>query len=302
MDQNDTRYARWLSGELSPDEIKAMKSSGEWEELAAIIKATNALNIPKMDVDKAYKEIVAKRHQRNPAVRKFPLVRIASMAAAMLLLVILYFVINNRNKRISAQLAHTATYEFSDQSKVVLNDGSNIEFDEKNWASNRVLTLTGEAYFDVASGPSFTVQTDNGLVRVLGTQFNVRAWGQRLYVECYSGKVTVEYVDQEKTLTARQAILMDKGQLGELLDINHEKPIWQSGFSKFTAEDVKAVFAELERQYDIKVDYPSSLNREFSGNFPHNDLERAIKNICDPLNIGFTISTNQKTIVIDANN
>ena len=111
----------------------------------------------------------------------------------------------------------------------------------------------------------------------------------------------VEFLGQQDTLTANQAIMIDKGQMSNLLAINHVKPIWQSGFSKFTAEDVKEVFAELERQFDIKVVYPLSLNRVFSGNFPHDDLKQAIKNICDPLTIGYTISADQKTIVIDAN-
>ena len=113
MDQKDTRYARWLSGELSPDEIKAMKSSGEWEELEAIISATDTLMIPRMEMDKAYEKVMVKRHQSNLKVRKLPLVRMVSVAATILLLVVLFFIFNNGNKAISAQLANTVYFRIS---------------------------------------------------------------------------------------------------------------------------------------------------------------------------------------------
>ena len=41
MENKDTLYARWLSGELSVSELEQLKQSGELQELEAIIKATD---------------------------------------------------------------------------------------------------------------------------------------------------------------------------------------------------------------------------------------------------------------------
>jgi len=58
---------------------------------------------------------------------------------------------------------------------VVLNSKSTISFNKTDWKNNRQLTLDGEAYFKVEKGSTFTVNTNNGSVTVLGTQFNVNS-------------------------------------------------------------------------------------------------------------------------------
>ena len=56
MSDKDTLYARWLSGDLSAAEEEALKASGEWEELEAIIRASEGLTLPTFDAEVAYKQ------------------------------------------------------------------------------------------------------------------------------------------------------------------------------------------------------------------------------------------------------
>jgi ferric-dicitrate binding protein FerR (iron transport regulator) len=53
-------------------------------------------------------------------------------------------------------------YAFSlpDQSQVLLNAGSQASFKSWDWSSNRAVSLQGEAYFKVAKGQKFTVETN----------------------------------------------------------------------------------------------------------------------------------------------
>ena len=57
MKDPDTLYARWLAGTLSQDEEDALKASGEWQELQAIINATSDLSLPQYDKERAFSAI-----------------------------------------------------------------------------------------------------------------------------------------------------------------------------------------------------------------------------------------------------
>jgi len=59
---------------------------------------------------------------------------------------------------------------------VKLNSESKISYSSKFNQNNRDIKLTGEAYFEVFNSPiPFKVNTDYGIIKVLGTSFNVRA-------------------------------------------------------------------------------------------------------------------------------
>jgi transmembrane sensor len=64
-----------------------------------------------------------------------------------------------------------------DSSVVWLNSGSRIAYNEAFGHSNRHLTLTGEAFFDVRkSTMPFIIKTADIQIKVLGTAFNVRSY------------------------------------------------------------------------------------------------------------------------------
>lgn len=76
------------------------------------------------------------------------------------------------------QKAERKTFMLPDGSKVVLNAESEILLDKNFNQQNRVLELTGEAYFDVVHNKAlpFVVKTSRMDVKVLGTAFNVKAY------------------------------------------------------------------------------------------------------------------------------
>ena len=137
------------------------------------------------------------------------------------------------------------------------------------------------------------------MFKFLGTQFIVRAWGTQLYVECYEGKVKVINQNQDTVLTALQSVLINNGTILPVNSINHKTPLWMSGVSRFYEEDIKEVFLELERQYNVEVQFPSSINRSFTGSFDHSNLETAIQKICKPLGIEYSLSADKQMIQID---
>lgn len=299
MNEKDTRYAKWLNGELDSSELERLQQSGELEELESIINVVDDLTLPNYNLEGAYQQFKSRHSAKEVKVvnlrrRKWAI----GVAASLLLLVATLFLLNNSEQRVFAENNTTQEHTFIDGSSVVLNDGSAIRFDKNKWNAQRNVHLTGEAFFTVEKGNSFVVQTPNGQVEVLGTGFNVRAWGKKLYVECYHGKVRVKYNDQEAVLTKNESVNVSNGKMEAKGRFIHEEPLWSKGISRFNNENLNEVFAELERQYGVTVN-TGALNRVFSGSFQHDDLKEAVNHICKPLGLQYTISDDGKVVFID---
>ncbi|MBT1687111.1 FecR family protein [Dawidia soli] len=81
-----------------------------------------------------------------------------------------------------------------DGSTIELNEGSTLFYDSDFGKTNRVVTLDGQGYFDVAHDPDkpFLVKSPDVVVTVLGTAFDVRAYaGEDVTVTVSRGKVKV---------------------------------------------------------------------------------------------------------------
>ena len=293
----DTLYARWLAGELTEAEQQQLLHREEVDELERIIESADQLQLPKYDAEAAYSQFRKKHPSKKVKVRSISPRWWMGVAAGLALLVLALTFFGNRTQEASASFADNTTHTLPDQSTIVLNDGSSIRYQKGNWEGERVVQLTGEALFSVQKGSSFTVQTVNGTVEVLGTQFNVRAWGNKLHVECYEGKVQVTSHQQETILTPNESVNVVKGTMQEKQLITHQQPLWSTGSSRFYEENINQVFAELERQYNIQVEVPM-MNGAFTGVFPHNDLESALKNICLPKQLKYEINENGNFVII----
>jgi transmembrane sensor len=89
---------------------------------------------------------------------------------------------------LASQLSQTADYETAiaqkktiwlpDSTKVVLNAKTSLHIDKDFGKDTRIVTLIGEAFFDVTHNPKkpFIVQTNACKIKVLGTAFNVKAY------------------------------------------------------------------------------------------------------------------------------
>ncbi len=300
MSIEDTLYARWLSGELNEEELKALKESGELEELESIKRATENLSLPAFDLDAGFEKL-----KQAPKARVVPMeskTKISNLrfmvgiAASLVFLIVAFFLLQNDSTSISAAYASNETYEWENEALIKLNDGSSIKCKKKNNA--RLVDLVGEAYFSVTKGGPFTIKTKNGTVKVLGTVFNVRSWGDNLYVECFEGRVEVSSVGTEKReIGFGERINLVKGKMGTKQAIVHKEPFWFGEISKFQEEPLNVVFQELERQYNIKVEVPV-VKRNFTGTFNHDNLEQAVEQICKPMGLKFEISEDQKVVNI----
>jgi len=133
-------------------------------------------------------------------------------------------------------------------------------------------------------------------VSVLGTEFNVMSRDSIFKVSCYEGLVKVIYNDDEVKLPGGTEFVLSSGK-GLKSNIVIAEPYWLKNMSVFEDASFKAVVEELEKQFNIKVQYPSGLNVNFTGAFEHNNLENALKSISTPLNLTYSIENINEVII-----
>jgi ferric-dicitrate binding protein FerR (iron transport regulator) len=284
--------AKWLNNELSEAELSEFKKSDEYASYMRIVEASKKIEPPKFDVDQAWNTFKATQMGQVPKVvplRPFKqFLRIAAVVAVMM--VGSYFYLNSLNETFTTDLAERTEVTLPDTSKVILNADSEITFSEKKWDENRRITLKGEAFFKVAKGEKFTVATENGVVTVLGTQFNIENRNGFFEVSCYEGLVRVSYKGSEQKLHAGSSMVAINGKIMNDKGLTALQPAWMNNESSFKSIPLKYVLAEFERQYDVEVKTKNiDTEQLFTGTFSNTDINLALKSISTPSQIRFTL-------------
>ncbi|MEX0313750.1 MAG: FecR family protein [Allomuricauda sp.] len=284
--------AKWLSGELSEQELAEFKKSAEYASYQKLKEVSSNLKAPEFDVDQALTQLKEERIGNTPKVialnpfKKF--LRVAAVIAIML--AGSYFYINTLDKSVTTQFAERSEVVLPDNSEIILNAGSQISYDEKNWDKERNINLKGEAFFKVAKGKKFTVSTEQGTVAVLGTQFNVENREDFFEVTCYEGLVSVTFNGTETKLPANTSFLVINGKITDSSTPNAAQPSWMNNESSFERIPLGYVLDELERQFNIEVNTENvNKNLLFTGTFSNTDLKMALKSISTPARMNYKI-------------
>jgi transmembrane sensor len=232
-----------------------------WEE-KRFIESLKAI-----DVDRIRKGLQEKIDQSNLMKDDLPvfhgtgrwLGRVAAVAAILLLsstgLFMLKIRPGNSIQQVSS-ITNTTEVLLTDGTVIVLNKGSILRYPEKLNRRKREVTLSGEAFFDVASRKNvpFIVHTGNAVVRVVGTSFNIKEDEGQVVLSVISGEVLFYRLGRED-----QAIGLMPGQTavyhsatGAIDRSTFTSPnflFWKTATLTFSDEPVEKVFQELEEYY-----------------------------------------------------
>ncbi|MFY0601726.1 MAG: FecR domain-containing protein [Cyclobacteriaceae bacterium] len=191
-------------------------------------------------------------------------------------------------KTITTSLGETANVELPDGSVVALNADSEISYNRLGWILTRDLRMEGEAFFEVQKGSAFTVYSDLGTTQVLGTSFNINTRNDAYKVQCYTGKVKVDSRDQIAVLTKGQGVKFEYDQTIQNFQFDTKVQNWVKGEYHFSNETLSSVLREFELSYGKKVVLDNVLDSmKYSGYFPSNNMDIALKLICDPMGLTF---------------
>ncbi len=222
-------------------------------------------------------------------------------AAALAILLAFFFLRPDGPVSIKAGYGQVAEHTLPDGSKVVLNAGTTIRYQEDTWESARQASLEGEAFFEVEKGKPFVVTTPKGQVKVLGTSFNINTFEGRFDVYCYTGRVEVEAGGNRDTLSAGERALWNNGGWEKGAFESGGSPGWQRGRFEYHSAPLSDVFREMERQFDITIDAPDSiLSRTYTGAYERNNLDSALYRVCWPMKLeagrkGSVVTIREKT-------
>ncbi|HYC87317.1 MAG TPA: FecR family protein [Chryseosolibacter sp.] len=195
-----------------------------------------------------------------------------------------------------------------DGSFITLEPGSSVSYPQKFSADKRVVTLSGEAFFQVRpdSGRPFYVYSDEIITKVLGTSFTIKAYAsaKEIVVAVKTGKVSV-YANPEKQtavqqklddviLTRNQKIVYDRRansvskQIVEIPEVVREKT--ELFEMSFDGKPVTEIFEILEKNYGIDIEYDSETlkNCVLTTKMTEEGFHERIDIICKAINAEYT--------------
>ncbi len=284
--------AKWLNNELTETELAEFKNSDEYASYQRILEASSTLEAPDFEIENAFEALKNKRTLQEPKVVQLkPFKRFLRVAAAVTIIMVgSYFYLNTLNENIATQYAENKEVVLPDTSEILLNADSEISYSEKKWDKERNVTLAGEAFFKVAKGKRFTVSTDQGIVAVLGTQFNVENRKGYFEVTCFEGLVSVTFNNKETKLPAGTSFMVIDGKIIEAEKPNTKTPSWMNNESSFKSIPLKYVLDEFQRQHNIKVETQNiDINKLFTGTFSNTNTDLALQSISVPSHIKFKL-------------
>lgn len=277
--------AKWLNNDLTEEELTAFKADPDFKKYEKIKNYSAQLKVADFDEDKVLETVIS---HKNTTPKVIPLYKNWMFRVAAILVIGLGITFTVQNFSTETQYAlngKRTSFSLPDNSEVVLNSGSEIKYKKLNWGNNRNLKLQGEAYFKVAKGKKFEVETHLGKVAVLGTQFNVKARKNRFDVTCFEGRVKVNYKDKEIILSHGQSVIFENGKQ-TITTNNAPKPDWLQNRIVFDNENLRNILDEIQRQYnitiDVKIKCPDAL---FTGKIPTDNLDVALQIIATTYNL-----------------
>ena len=154
-----------------------------------------------------------------------------------------------------------------DGTKAWLNAASSVRYPVAFTGSERKVDITGEVYFEVAkdaSKPFLVNAADKAAITVLGTSFNVNAYGneKNIIATLLTGAVKVSAPGSNEPVLrpGQQASVSRSGGKVQVLDANLDKTMaWKNGLFNFEGASIEDVMRQLERWYDISVVYENGI-------------------------------------------
>lgn len=269
--------AKWLNNELSEDQLAEFKANPDNEKYEQIKNYTAHLEAPLFNEEKVLEYVINHKKITPKVIPSYKKWLFKVAAVFVVGLGIVFMMQNFALQTQSALNGKKTTFLLPDNSRVVLNAGSEIKYKKWNWDNNRNLELDGEAYFKVAKGKKFEVTTVLGKVAVLGTQFNVKVRKDRFDVTCFEGRVLVRYQEKELILTPGKSVYFeDEKQINTT--IATAQPEWMENTIAFNKENLRNILDEIQRQYNVSIEVKAKYSSElFTGKIPINNLDVALQ-------------------------
>lgn len=198
-----------------------------------------------------------------------------------------------------------------DGTKAWLNAASSLRYPTFFSGGDRRVEVTGEVYFEIAEDASkpFRVSTGkNADVLVLGTHFNINSYGDGGLVETtlLQGSIRVLSGQSALTLSAGEQAQskIQAGAASDAIKLVRQPDIdkimaWKNGLFNFEGATLEEVLRQLERWYDIEVEYEKQVpDIRFGGKLSRDMSLAGLLKSLEESEVHFKIKDGRKLIVL----
>ena len=155
-----------------------------------------------------------------------------------------------------------------DGTKAWLNAASSLQYPTQFDGSERKVTLTGEAYFEVAHNARkpFMVYSGGQRTVVRGTKFNMSAYPEdgKITTTLLEGAVAIQLSERadadEMQLRPDEQAILHNGQMTKLRVDASEAMAWSQGKFMFTDTPLPVIMRQIARWYDVEVVYANPVD------------------------------------------
>ncbi len=177
----------------------------------------------------------------------------------------------------------------SDGTTVLMNADTKLTFPTCFTGKQRTVRLEGEAYFQVTkdSKRPFVVCTDKTRTRVLGTEFNIKAYPlSQTHITLVEGSIVVndiETLEKIELKPGQDAVLLDQNKFS-IKNIDTKYYVqWKEGYFYFDDVTLYDLMQELGRWYNVDIEIESKQLMNYRLHFVA-DRNKPIDNVIDNLN------------------
>jgi ferric-dicitrate binding protein FerR (iron transport regulator) len=285
--------ARYLNGECSESELNelliwAVQSKQHQKDLFDIKDIWDASLPVKQNTQNQLVYFYKSRYEKSKRAYLLLLRGAASIAALLLIGLLIRVTIYSNDPVYPANLqvftvplGSRSSLLLPDGTEVNLNSGSKLTYSDNFSKENRIVSLTGEAFFHVKSDSEhpFTVQTNDFDIRVNGTQFNLCSYQEDRFstATLSEGKINLKLNNSDCTQDVKPGdkFVLDRKSNNFTLnaaDVRQETA-WKDGEFIFKNISFPDLIKRLERWYDVKliVNDPRLIKYNYSGRFKNQE-------------------------------
>ena len=191
--------------------------------------------------------------------------------------------------------------QLADGSRVWLNAETRLRYPVTFAGTERRVELTGEAYFEVSKDATrpFIVRANGVDVRVLGTSFNVAAYGAEVVTTLVEGRVAVEAGSERVTLEPDRQAVWD-GERMEVRQVDASNyGLWRKGIFYFEDRRLEEILDALARWYGVEVFYvnPETKDMRFTVEIKrYENIDAILRRIAQTERVHFGVSGRTVTV------
>lgn len=215
-------------------------------------------------------------------------------------------------KEISTKQGERANIDLGDGTRVFLNADSKLTVPDTFGGHQRVVELSGQAFFDVEPDKNrpFYIKTSNAVIEVVGTEFDVKSYADDPDVRVVVQEGTVEL---KKAADEDEMLVLNKGYMGSLsrdagnLHLEQVEDLgvytgWRDGRLVFQNTPFQDVLSHIKRWYDVEVRLDLTndalLQNEFTADLKTRSVADVFDVISMSMNIEYNLNESKDTVTV----